>query len=245
MCDVRSDEDCCISMLPSSHTTKHRFELVVRDLALSTTRTVHANFILACHGVHGRQLTPADRGLPVSKDFQGIVTLGGRVDDVDSAVGTSSINGKVCTCAVRAHGPQPVFLSMPMLVSTLQAAYSLQKHTPRLHRRQQGWALLMARYQQVECHVSVAGCGGAGRGRFCMRGHARGRPERRAHRHDGHASQHQVRAALISFVWALFTARRLWPARGRSELDRRMHESRAMRCAGGSCHSRGSTVRRR
>lgn len=36
---------------------KHRFELVVRDLALSTTRIVHANFILACHGVHGRQLT--------------------------------------------------------------------------------------------------------------------------------------------------------------------------------------------
>lgn len=78
----------------------HRFELVVRDLALSTTRIVHANFILACHGVHGRQLTPADRGLPVSKDFKGTVTLGGRVDDVDSAVGTSSINGKVCTRAV-------------------------------------------------------------------------------------------------------------------------------------------------
>ena len=93
---------------------KHRFELVVRDLALSTTRIVHANFILACHGVHGRQLTPADRSLPVSKEFKGIVTLGGRVDDVDSAVGTSSINGKVCTCAVSAHRPQPVFLSMPI-----------------------------------------------------------------------------------------------------------------------------------
>ena len=93
---------------------KRRFELVVQDLALSTTRIVHANFILACHGVHGRQLTPADRGLPVSKEFKGIVTLGGRADDVDSAVGTSSINGKVCTCAVSARRPQPVSLSMPI-----------------------------------------------------------------------------------------------------------------------------------
>ncbi|KAK9836321.1 hypothetical protein WJX81_005210 [Elliptochloris bilobata] len=42
-----------------------RFELIVRNLATSALRTVRANFIVACHGVHGRQLTPADCGLPV------------------------------------------------------------------------------------------------------------------------------------------------------------------------------------
>ena len=82
-----------------------RFVLQVRDLATAAVRSVRANFLISCHGVHGRQLGPADHGVPVSKRFRGTVTLGGRSDGVDSAVGTTCVNGKAlpavlaCACA--------------------------------------------------------------------------------------------------------------------------------------------------
>ena len=90
---------CCAADCPRSglkrHCGPHRFVLEVRDLATDTVRSVRANFIISCHGVHGRQLAPGDHGVPVSKRFRGTVALGGRSGGVDSAVGTTCVNGKV------------------------------------------------------------------------------------------------------------------------------------------------------
>lgn len=93
--------------LPTRLTGSYIYQNPIK--CLHTTKTYRSRSAL-----RPAEWVPADRSLPVSKEFKGIVTLGGRVDDVDSAVGTSSINGKVCTCAVSAHRPQPVFLSMPI-----------------------------------------------------------------------------------------------------------------------------------
>jgi hypothetical protein len=92
-CDHRARQPVAQSV--SERHGPRRYELHVRDLATAAVTTVRANFILACHGVHGRQLTPADRGLPVSARFRGTVTLGGRAGGTDSAVGSSCVNGKV------------------------------------------------------------------------------------------------------------------------------------------------------
>ena len=134
---VRASASELRTMLPSmgcKDRVSCRFVLRVRDLESAAVRHVRANFLISCHGLHGRQLGPADHGVPVSKRFRGTVTLGGRSDGVDSAVGTTCVNGKVLTVA---HSCQafPCILqlacSLLYIISTWQSgitSVAMQQH---------------------------------------------------------------------------------------------------------------------
>jgi hypothetical protein len=198
-----------------------RYELQVRDLATAAVTTVRANFILACHGVHGRQLTPADRGLPVSAHFRGMVTLGGRAGGTDSAVGSSCVNGKVrcrprppwrhcLACRPERRGtarrkPSSVKYavrrsSVEMCSAKTTGKRIWQTRPPSCMRWQSGCVRSVAVSSVIVkgadtpyAQAAAPGCRGAGRRRVCVRGHARGCAQRGAQRRDGDAPARQVR----------------------------------------------------
>lgn len=47
------------------------------------------------------QFTFVERGIKNTERFKGIMTYGGRMNGVDSAVGHTDLSGKVCTLSIR------------------------------------------------------------------------------------------------------------------------------------------------